>query len=479
MLRFYNTLTGKDEQFTPFTPGKVRMYVCGVTVYDRSHIGHARALVTFDVVYRYLKFLGYEVTFIRNFTDVDDKIINRANERGISSQELSEQYIREFTEDMTALRCLPPTYEPRATQHIPEMIAIIQELEAKGLAYSTDGDVYFAVDKFPTYGKLSHRRLDDMMAGARIEVDERKHHPMDFALWKSSKPGEPTWDSPWGQGRPGWHIECSAMCSKYLGQPFDIHGGGSDLIFPHHENEIAQSEGAKGTELARYWLHNGMVTVEQEKMSKSLGNFLTIKDALTKTTPEVLRFVLLSTHYRMPLDFSMQKVEEAEKGLTRIYETLARVDAALGGSSSWTKELRTPNSELRTRFCEAMDDDCNTARVLGVVFETVREMNRVLDAGQTTDLAATRADLAAIASVLGIMTEVPAQFLEAQKQRGLAQSQLTPEKIEQLIAERAAARKAKDFKRGDTIRDQLAEQGVILKDSPTGTTWTIEGGRKV
>ncbi len=478
MLHFYNTLTGKDEQFTPFTPGKVRMYVCGVTVYDRSHIGHARALVTFDVVYRYLKFLGYEVTFIRNFTDVDDKIINRANERGISSQELSEQYIREFTEDMTALRCLPPTYEPRATQHIPEMIAIIQELEAKGLAYSTDGDVYFAVDKFPTYGKLSHRRLDDMMAGARIEIDERKHHPMDFALWKSSKPGEPTWDSPWGKGRPGWHIECSAMCSKYLGQPFDIHGGGSDLIFPHHENEIAQSEGAKGTELARYWLHNGMVTVEQEKMSKSLGNFLTIKDALTKTTPEVLRFVLLSTHYRMPLDFSMQKVEEAEKGLTRIYETLARVDAALGGSSSWTKELRTPNSELRTRFCEAMDDDCNTARVLGVVFETVREMNRVLDAGQTTDLAATRADLAAIASVLGIMNEVPAQFLEAQKQRGLAQSQLTPEKIEQLIAERAAARKAKDFKRGDTIRDQLAEQGVILKDSPTGTTWTIEGGRK-
>ena len=485
MLRFYNTLSGKDEQFTPFIHGKVRMYVCGVTVYDRSHIGHARASVTFDVIYRYLKFLGYEVTFIRNFTDVDDKIINRANERGITSQELSELYIREFTEDVTALRCLPPTHEPRATQHIPEMIAIIQELEAKGLAYSTDGDVYFAVDKFPTYGKLSHRRLDDMMAGARIEVDERKHHPMDFALWKSSKPGEPMWESPWGPGRPGWHIECSAMCSKYLGQPFDIHGGGSDLIFPHHENEIAQSEGAKETELARYWLHNGMVTVEQEKMSKSLGNFLTIKDALTKTTPEVLRFVLLSTHYRMPLDFSMQKVEEAEKGLTRIYETLARVDATLGSSSSPAGELRTPNSEplshdsgLRTRFCEAMDDDCNTARVLGVIFETVREMNRALDAGQTTDLATTRADLAAIALVLGIMTEVPAQFLEAQKQRGLAQSELTPEEIEQLIAERASARKTKDFKRGDEIRNRLAEQGVILKDSPTGTTWTMEGGRK-
>lgn len=478
MLRFYNTLSGKDEEFTPFIPGKVRMYVCGVTVYDRSHIGHARAMVTFDVVYRYLKFLGYDVTFIRNFTDVDDKIINRANERGITSQELSEQYIQEFNEDTQALGCQPPTYEPRATQHIPEMITIIQELEAKGLAYAADGDVYFAVDKFPTYGKLSHRRLDDMMAGARIEVDERKHHPMDFALWKSSKPGEPTWDSPWGPGRPGWHIECSAMSSKYLGQPFDIHGGGSDLIFPHHENEIAQSEGAKGTEFARYWLHNGMVSVEHEKMSKSLGNFLTIKDALTKTTPEVLRYVLLSTHYRMPLDFSMQKVEEAEKGLTRIYETLARVDAVVGLSYQ-TNQPRTANSELDKRFREAMDDDCNTARALGVVFESIRELNRSLDAGQTADLAATRAGLTAIASVLGIMNEVPTQFLEAQKQRGLTQSELTPEKIEVLIAERAAARKAKNFKRGDEIRDQLAAQGVILKDSPTGTTWTMESGRKV
>lgn len=472
-LRFYNTLSGKEEEFIPFTPGKVRMYVCGVTVYDRSHIGHARALVTFDVIYRYLKFLGYDVTFVRNFTDVDDKIINRANERGITAQELSELYIREFNEDVIALRCLPPTYEPRATQHIPEMIEIIQELEAKGLAYAADGDVYFAVDKFPGYGKLSHRRLDDMMAGARVEVDERKHHPMDFALWKGSKPGEPTWDSPWGPGRPGWHLECSAMSSKYLGQPFDIHGGGSDLIFPHHENEIAQSEGAKGCEFARYWIHNGMVTVEQEKMSKSLGNFLTISEVLTKTTPEALRLVLLSTHYRMPLDFSMQKVEEAEKGLTRIYETLARVDAALGISSSPADELRTPNPELGTRFREAMDDDCNTARALGVIFDSIRDLNRALDAGQTVEVPVIRQGLAAIGSVLGIMNKVPAQFLEAQKQRGLAQTQLTPEVIEQLIAERAAARKAKDFKRGDAIRDQLAAQGVILKDSPTGTTWTI------
>ncbi|MGE0682236.1 MAG: cysteine--tRNA ligase [Candidatus Binatia bacterium] len=485
-LHFYNTLTGKDEEFIPLTPGKVRMYVCGVTVYDRSHIGHARALVTFDVIYRYLRFLDYDVTFVRNFTDVDDKIITRANERGISSQELSELYIREFNEDMTALRCLPPTHEPRATQHIPEMISIIEDLINKGLAYAVDGDVYFAVDRFLGYGKLSHRRLEDMMAGARIEVDERKHHPMDFALWKASKPGEPWWESPWGQGRPGWHIECSAMCSKYLGQPFDIHGGGSDLIFPHHENEIAQSEGAKGQELARYWLHNGMVTVEQEKMSKSLGNFLTISEALRKTTPEVLRLVFLSTHYRMPLDFSEQKMEEADKGLTRIYETLARADAVLAapapsslvGEQFSNSELGTRNSELLDRFREAMDDDCNTARALGIVFEAIRDLNRALDVGKTVEPRAMRKDLTAIGSVLGVMNEAPTRFLEQRKQRGLAQGQLTPDAIEQLIAERAAARKGRDFQRADAIRAQLAQQGVILQDGPTGTTWTIEAAKK-
>jgi cysteinyl-tRNA synthetase len=399
----------------------------------------------------------------------------------MTAQELSELYIREFAEDMHALRCLPPTHEPRATQHIPEMIALIQELKAKGLAYAVDGDVYFAVGRFPGYGKLSHRRLEDMLAGARIEVDERKHHPMDFALWKASKPGEPWWQSPWGNGRPGWHIECSAMCSKYLGQPFDIHGGGSDLIFPHHENEIAQSEGAKGCTLARYWLHNGMVTIEQEKMSKSLGNFLTISEALTKITPEVLRLVLLSTHYRMPLDFSAQKMEEADKGLTRIYETLARVEAALPASSfPPAVEQLEPNSSsvLLSRFREAMDDDCNTARALGVVFEAVRELNRAVDAGQTSEAAFIRSDLAAIGSVLGLMNESPALFLETRKQRGLELTQLTPQAIEQLISERSAARKARDFKRADAIRAQLAAQGVILQDSPEGTIWTIESGGK-
>jgi cysteinyl-tRNA synthetase len=481
-LHLYNTLTGKDEEFIPLTPGKVRMYVCGVTVYDRSHIGHARALVTFDVIYRYLRFLGYDVAFVRNFTDVDDKIIDRANQRGMPTQELSELYIREFGEDTQALRCLPPTHEPRATQHIPEMIALIQELAAKSLAYTVDGDVYFAVDHFPGYGKLSHRRLEDMMAGARIEVDARKHHPMDFALWKASKPGEPWWESPWGRGRPGWHIECSAMSSKYLGQPFDIHGGGSDLIFPHHENEIAQSEGAKECTLARYWLHNGMVTVEQEKMSKSKGNFLTISEALTKVTPEVLRLVLLSTHYRMPLDFSEQKLEEAEKGLIRIYETLARVDAILpvGTSRPVASERFDPASAstLLARFREAMDDDCNSARAVGIIFETIRDLNRLLDAGQKTDLAAPRCDLATIGAVLGIMNEPPDLFLQERAQRGLEQTHLTADAVEQLIAERTAARKARDFNRADAIRSQLAEQGILLQDSPLGTTWTVEPGRR-
>ena len=471
-LRLHNTLTGKTEAFTPLRPGQAGMYVCGVTVYDRSHIGHARALVAFDVIYRYLQFSGYEVTFVRNFTDVDDKIINRANERGISAEELTETYIQGFNNDMQALRCLPPTHEPRATQHIPDMLALIQELEARHLAYAVDGDVYYAVDRFAEYGKLAHRRLEDMAAGARIEVDTRKRHPMDFALWKSSKPGEPAWDSPWGKGRPGWHIECSAMSSKYLGQPFDIHGGGADLIFPHHENEIAQSEGARGCALARYWLHNGMVTVEQEKMSKSLGNFLTIEAALSQvSTPEVLRQVLLSSHYRMALDFSTQKLTAAEKGLTRIYETLARADEAIGDNGTGEGPDDAP---LVSRFREAMDDDCNTPRALGVIFDGVREMNRALDAGQLQTVVQLRRDLTTIGNVVGLLEESPAQFVDSQKQTGLAEASLTPEAIEALIDERAVARKEKNFQRADDIRAQLAEQGIVLKDSPTGTTWTVK-----
>ncbi len=489
-LRIYNTLSGKEEEFTPLNPGKVNMYVCGVTVYDRSHVGHARAQVTFDVIYRYLRFLGYEVTFVRNFTDIDDRIISRANERGISFQELAEQYIREFTEDMQLLRCLSPTHEPRATQHISGMIGLIQELEEKGLAYAIDGDVYFVVEQFLGYGKLSHRRLEEMMAGARIEVDERKRHPMDFALWKASKPGEPWWESPWGEGRPGWHIECSVMSTQYLGQPFDIHGGGSDLIFPHHENEIAQSEGAKGRALARYWLHNGMVTLEQEKMSKSVGNILTIREAMDKVAPEVLRFFLLSGHYRGPLDFSEQRLQEAGKGLTRIYETLARVDEALGGQLSFASQpsgFGAQGSPLITSFCEAMDNDFNTTRALGVIFETIRDLNRRLDSGEKggrprrgeppSALAEFRQDLVQIASVLGIMDEEPTAFLEETRRRGRERSGLAQEEIESLIAERVAARKAKDFQRADAIRAQLGQRGIVLQDTPQGTVWTVEADK--
>lgn len=482
-LRFHNTLTGKDEAFTPINPGKVSMYVCGVTVYDRSHIGHARALVAFDVIYRYLLFLGYDVTFVRNFTDVDDKIINRAYERGISSQELSQLYIREFGGDMRALGCLSPTIEPLATQHIPDMVALIRELENKGVAYAVEGDVYYAVDRFRDYGKLSHRQLEDMMAGARVEVDERKHHPMDFALWKSSKPGEPEWNSPWGKGRPGWHIECSAMSSRYLGQPFDIHGGGADLIFPHHENEIAQSEGAYDCPLARYWLHNGMVTVEHEKMSKSLGNFLTISEVLANRKSEVLRMVLLSTQYRMPLDFSTQKLDEAEKGLRRVYEMLARVDAALPDEAkkqtvhTASGATNSQDSPVLDRFREAMDDDCNTPRALGVVFETVREANRALDAGQLDTMPEIRRGLTAIGNVIGLLQESPEEFLQHVKEEGLTGTSLAPKDIERLIVDRGAARKAGDFLRADEIRDQLQSQGIVLQDSSTGTTWAIEAGR--
>ena len=456
----------------PLHPPKVGMYVCGVTVYDRSHIGHARALVVFDVIYRYLRFLGYDVTFVRNFTDVDDKIIKRAQEAGLSATDVSESNIAAFNEDMTVLRCAPPQIEPKATEHIGEMIALIRELEAKDLAYAANGDVYFAVDKLPSYGQLSGRRLDDMLAGARIEVDEHKHHPMDFALWKASKPGEPVWDSPWGPGRPGWHIECSAMASKYLGQPFDIHGGGNDLIFPHHENEIAQSEGAKGTQLARYWLHNGMVNFGAEKMSKSLGNVWTVADAARQVGGEALRLLVLGTHYRGPLDFQPDRLLETKRTLDRLYESLARADAALRerGASPDAAQRDAILAEFRT----GMDDDFNTARGLATVFDSMRALNRHLDAGEWSQAAACRAALASIAGVLGIGGDDPRAYLAGDKARSLEASDLSPQEIERSIAERAAARAAKDFKRADEIRAELKAKGVVLEDSAQGTIWKFE-----
>ncbi len=466
-LRVHNTLTGKIEAFVPLHPPKVGMYVCGVTVYDRSHVGHARALVTFDVVFRYLRWCGYEVTFVRNFTDVDDKIIARAQQAGISTAELVAANLTAFDEDVRALGCLRPTKEPRATEHIPEMVALIQKLIDRGLAYVADGDVYFCVEKFPSYGKLSKRRLEDMIAGARVDVDERKRHPMDFALWKASKPGEPTWPSPWGPGRPGWHIECSAMATKYLGQPFDIHGGGADLIFPHHENEIAQSEGAHGCEFARYWLHNGLVTIGAEKMSKSLGNFMTVAEAAARSGGEAVRLFVLGTHYRSPLDFAPERLDDAARALGRIYDTLARADDAGADATA------PPDAARIQEFREAMDDDFNTARALAVLFDTIRDLNRAMDEKQTTNLGPLRATVRELSTVLGIGGNDPRVVLEEEKQRHLRSQGLSPEYVANKLAERTEARRRRDFATADRIRQELRERGITVEDTPQGTVWKV------
>src|SRR5690349_11074727 len=358
-LKIFNTLGGEKEEFVPLTPGQARMYVCGVTVYDSAHLGHCRFLITFDVIYRYLRFLGLDVTYVRNFTDVDDKIIKRANDEQVSWETITARYIDEFHQDSEALGLSMPNLEPLATRHIAEIIAIIEQLQAKGLAYRVDDDVYYSVAGFAGYGKLSQKNIDELAAGARVEVDERKRSPLDFALWKSSKPGEPTWKSPWGAGRPGWHIECSAMSTKYLGQPFDIHGGGRDLIFPHHENEIAQSEAAAERPLARYWLHNGFLNINQEKMSKSLGNFFTIREILADFDAAALRHYFLSSHYRSPMDFSVDGLTEAARASDRIYETIERVDRLQRSNSA-----AEPDRTLIESFRREMDDDFNTPRAL-------------------------------------------------------------------------------------------------------------------
>jgi len=485
-LRVYNTLTGGKEEFKPLEPGKVKMYVCGVTVYDHCHMGHARAYVAFDMIYRYLQYAGYDVTYVRNYTDIDDKIINRANEQGIPWNDLAERFIGEFNKDMHALGIALPTHEPKATEHIPEIISIVQQLVAKDYAYPAAGDVYFRVNHFADYLKLSKRSMDDMQAGARVEVDERKEHPMDFALWKGSKPGEPAWESPWGPGRPGWHIECSAMSMKFLGETFDIHGGGKDLVFPHHENEIAQSEAANGKQFVKYWLHNGFVNINAEKMSKSLGNFFTIKDVLKQYDSEVLRFFLLSAHYRSPIDFCDQNLNEAEAGLERIYtalagaaETLAK-PAGRGLDGEASNELRERLAAFDGRFREAMDDDFNTALALAHVFDLVRSVNRLLaEGGGTTAigrelLQLVTAAFADVATVLGVFTSEPAAYLERIKARKSAELAIAPAEIEALIVERAEARKSKNFTRGDEIRDYLLANNIMLLDGAQGTTWKVK-----
>jgi cysteinyl-tRNA synthetase len=484
-LRVYNTMTRKKEEFISLKKGRIGMYACGVTVYDLCHIGHARSAVVFDVIYRYLQYKGYEVTYVRNFTDVDDKIIKRAQEEGVSTEEIAARYIKEFYVDMGALGLLPPTVEPKATEHIAEMIALVQRLIEKGHAYQVEGDVYYAVDSFPDYGKLSKRSLDEMQAGARVVVDERKKNPLDFALWKAAKPGEPSWKSPWGQGRPGWHIECSAMSQCYLGDTLDIHGGGKDLIFPHHENEIAQAEGATGKTFARFWLHNGFVNIEKEKMSKSLGNFLTIKDVLRDYHPEVVRLFLLSRHYRSPLDYSTQGMEEARQNLVRFYQTLAGIDEALQKTSGKQQEKSSSEGKavlqkaetFRKKFEQAMDDDFNTAVALAHLFELSHDLNRILQdpsAQQTEILRKGKEAFAKAGMVLGIFQQDPSVFLEQEQQRKARKLTITPDEIERLIAERNEARSKKNWKQADEVRNELASQGIVLEDTPKGTIWRIQ-----
>jgi len=466
-LVVYNTRTRREEVLEPLTPGKISIYVCGITVYDRCHVGHARSLVFFDTVVRYLRWRGYQVEFVRNITDIDDKIIKRARERGESWRELADRCIAEMHRDVAALGCVQPDIEPRATDHIGDMIDLVAALERRGLAYDAgDGDVYFAVGGFARYGALSGRNLDEMQAGARVDVDARKRSPMDFALWKSAKPDEPWWPSPWGNGRPGWHLECSAMSMKYLGRVFDIHGGGEDLIFPHHENELAQSCGAYDTDFVRYWIHHAFVRIDQEKMSKSLGNVFAIEDVLKEVEAEGLRLHLLSVHYRSPLDFSASGIAESTKALVRAYETLARADEA--GVSTHEYGSDAPQA---APLVEAMDTDFNTSRAVGLLFESVREANRALDAGDHARAAEAVGVMRAAGRGLGLFLRSPSEFLAGYNARGASHAGLNTAEIERLIAERREARAAKDFRRADQVRAELLAQGIVLEDGPGGTTW--------
>ncbi len=468
-LKIFNTLGGEKEEFVPLKTGEVKMYVCGVTVYDSSHLGHCRFLLSFDVIYRYLRFCGYQVHYVRNFTDVDDKIIKRAQEDNVSCEVITEKYIEEFHRDASALGLLEPTQEPRATHHIAEIVKLIQRLEEKGLAYRVDGDVFYPVQGFAGYGKLSQKKIDELEAGARVEVDERKRSPLDFALWKSSKAGEPTWESPWGPGRPGWHIECSAMSTKYLGQPFDIHGGGRDLIFPHHENEIAQSEGAFGQPLARYWIHNGFLNINQEKMSKSLGNFYTIREVLERTDPAALRHYFLGSHYRSPMDFSFEALEEAARGMDRIYETIDRVEQASGEKKDVEAE-----PGLLDDFRQEMSDDFNTPRALALIFDEVRSVNRLLDERRRDGIFSRAHAIRTMCEALGLLQDSPRRFFENKKKRWFREQGLTQAQVEQWIAERDRARKEKNWEEADRIRNELHHKGIVIEDTPGGTLWKVK-----
>jgi cysteinyl-tRNA synthetase len=471
-----NTLSGRKEALRPRQAGHVRLYWCGVTVYSRAHVGHARAFIAADVLVRHLRARGLRVTFVRNFTDIDDKMIRRAAEEGITVAALAEREIAAFGADIAPLGCLPPTHEPRATAHIPLMIELIETLIAGGFAYpAPDGSIYFRVRRFAGYGKLSHRRLEDLEPGE--EGDPAKEDVHDFALWKGAKPGEPAWDTPWGHGRPGWHLECSAMAAHYLEQPFDVHGGGTDLIFPHHENELAQSEAAGGCPLADLWVHNGMLTFGSDKMSKSLGNVMAISEVTARASGEALRLLYFGTHYRAPLDFSAGRLDEAARSLERLYEALARADELMGARPETVPTdgaLTGDLSPFLVDFAAAMDDDLNAAKGLGVVFDRVRELNRAVDVGDRSTVAAARADLARLSPVLGILGEDPAAFLASARARGQARSGLSDAEIAAAIEARNDARRRKDFRAADAIRERLRVQGILLEDTPSGTVWRAE-----
>ena len=469
-ITLYNTLTRQKEEFVPLNPENVRMYVCGMTVYDYCHLGHARVLVVFDMIARWLRQHGYPLTYVRNITDIDDKIIARANENGETIGELTARFIAAMNEDSDALGVLRPDIEPKATEHIGQMIAMIEDLVANGKAYpAPNGDVYYAVREFAEYGQLSGKSLDDLRAGERVDVDTNKRDPLDFVLWKAAKPGEPSWESPWGNGRPGWHIECSAMGGELFGQTFDIHGGGADLQFPHHENEIAQSCGAHGglcghdaphaagkriNSHVKYWLHNGFIRVDNEKMSKSLGNFFTIRDVLKKYAPEVVRFFILRAHYRSPLNYSDAHLDDAKNSLARLYNTLGNVQAA-------EFAVREDANDYTRRFFAAMDDDFNTAEAMSVLFELANEANKT----GSTELAGC---LKALGGTLGLLQDNPQHFLQSGGEEG----GLSADEIEALIAQRKTARETKNWAESDRIRDLLAEHKILLKDGADGTTWT-------
>ena len=457
-MKIFNTLTRSKDELVPITPGEVKIYACGPTVYNYIHIGNARPLCVFDVLRRYLEWRGYKVNFVQNFTDIDDKLIKKANEEGITVPEVAERFIKEFWVDAKGLNVREATVHPRATENIDEIKRIISELVEKGYAYTAGGDVYFRSKKFKEYGKLSHQPLEDLEAGARIATDDIKEDPMDFCLWKGAKPGEPYWESPWGQGRPGWHIECSAMAEKYLGKTIDIHCGGLDLIFPHHENEIAQSECANGCDFAHYWMHNGFINVDNHKMSKSLGNFFTVRDVAEKYGYEPIRYLMISSQYRGPINYSVDIIEQGKNALERLYTCRNNIDFALQNAADGG-DIPAFIEECKQEFITAMDDDLNTADALAAVFTLVRDINTAIANGAGKDtLTACAEAFDELTGVLGLVYNRKTETLDSE--------------IEELIAKRTEARKARDFKTADEIRDKLKEMGIVLEDTPQGVKWS-------